>query len=217
MSEQLSQSQLSRLETAFQLGADDASDAMAKWLSVPSLITIESVDQRPMAEATTQHGESNEAVCFCLMALTGTLTGHLILSFDDSSGFSLADLLLGQEAGTATEWGDVEQSAALESHNIIGCAYLNSLARHLPGMGHPPLDLIPSPPHFRRDFAESLLQSVFVDQAMASEFIFVAKARFELKGQPLHWTLLFVPDALSMEVLRTILSDDAAGAGGASP
>ena len=35
--------------------------------------------------------------------------------------------------GTATEWGELEQSAAMETTNIVGCAYLNALAAHLPG------------------------------------------------------------------------------------
>ncbi|MEZ6129442.1 MAG: hypothetical protein R3C59_12230 [Planctomycetaceae bacterium] len=204
--EPLSASQLSQLETAFRHGAEDASDAMAKWLSVPSLITLESVEQRLLNESIEQLGAADMPVCFCMMAITGTLTGHLILSFDDASGLALADLLLSQPAGTSTDWGEVEQSAALESHNIIGCAYLNSLARHLPGESQPPLHLVPSPPDFRRDFAESLLQSAFTDQALAGDLIFVAKARFELRGQPLMWTLLFVPDAVSMDTLKRILT-----------
>ena len=246
-SESLTQSQLDRLESAFHIGADDASVAMARWLSVPSLITIESVEQQPVSEATGLLGEGDNVVCFCVMAINGTLTGHLILSFDEASGMSLADLLLDQPAGTASEWGDVEQSAALESHNIIGCAYLNSLAKHLPaarrgrfdenrnreepddtnrrvektGFRDPPLqgeslELVPSPPEFRRDFAESLLQAVFMDQALAGDLIFVAKARFELRGRPLHWTLLFVPDAPSMSRLRQILSADESQSAGAS-
>ena len=201
--------QLQRLEKAFCLGADDASLAMARWLSVPSLIAIESVEQYPLVAATSVLSDADEAVCFCVMAINGSLTGQLILCFDDTSGLSLADLLLNNPPGTATEWGDVERSAALESHNIIGCAYLNSLARHLLGSSTSELKLIPSPPEFRRDFAECLLESVFVDQAMVSDFVFVAKARFELRGQPLHWTLLLVPDTTSMITLRGILSQNA--------
>lgn len=202
----LTAAQLERLDAAFRLGADDATDAMAKWLSAPSLISIESVEQHPIDDTLEMLSESDDALCFCIVALTGSLTGHLVLSFDDESGLRLADLLLGQSSGTATEWGEVEQSAALESHNIIGCAYLNSLAKHLPGAENEPLELIPSPPEFRRDFAEALLESLFMEQAIASDSIFVARARFELKGEPLHWTLLFVPDAPSMETLHTVLS-----------
>lgn len=188
---------------------------MAKWLGVPSLITVESLEQRAVSEATGVLAGSADVVCFCVMAISGSLTGHLILSCDDASGLSLTDLLLDRDAGTAVEWGEVERSAALESHNIIGCAYLNSLARHLPQTDPQPLELIPSPPEFCRDFAESLLQAVFMDQALASDVVFVSRTTFELRGQPLNWTLLFVPDSPSMQSLQEMLSDpDSAAAEG---
>ena len=202
----LTPSQLNRLEAAFKVGAADASTAMATWLGVPSLITIESVEQKPTADAVELLGGPDDVVCFCAMDLTGALTGHLVLSFDDVSGLSLADLLLSQSTGTSAEWTEVEQSAALETHNIIGCAYLNTLAKQLPSSGNE-LELIPSPPSFHRDFAESLLEAVLMGQATASDSIFVAQARFELRGQPLNWTLLFVPDAPSMQTLQTLLTE----------
>ena len=207
MDEPLSELQLSHLESAFRAGAADASTALAKWLSVPSLITIESVEQRAIVDAISNSGEPETIVCVCVMAMTGSLTGHVILIFDEGSGLSLADLLLNQQPGTSAEWGDVEQSAALETHNIIGCAYLNSLARHLSPMSSQELELIPSPPEFRRDFVESILETVFLDQASAGDIVFDARACFEMRGQPLYWTLLFIPDAQSVDYLRTALPD----------
>lgn len=204
---QLSDRQLQHLELAFRSGADDASSAMAKWLGVPSLMTIESVEQQPTTEAMGLLGEEGEVVCFCVMSLHGSLSGNLVLSFDDASGLSLADLLLNQPSGTSTEWTDVEQSAALESHNIIGCAYLNTLAREIP-YDDSELELIPGPPSFHRDFAESLMQSAVMSQAAMSETVFVAKARFELREQPLSWTMLLIPDAASMSSLQHLLAGD---------
>ena len=69
------------------------------------------------------------------MGLTGRLTGQILLVFEDRSGLALADLLLHQPVGTTTAWGELEQSAAKETTNIVGCAYLNALAAHLPGAG----------------------------------------------------------------------------------
>lgn len=211
--DRLSPTQLEHLEVAFRHGGDDASVAMAKWLGVPSLITIESLEQQAVSEATGMLAGSGDVVCFCVMAISGSLTGHLILCCDDASGLSLTDLLLNRESGTAVEWGDVERSAALESHNIIGCAYLNSLARNLPQTNGQTLELIPSPPEFRRDFAESLLQAVFMDQAVSSDVVFVSRTTFELRGKPLNWTLLLVPDSPSMTSLRGMLSDESSGGG----
>lgn len=201
----LSNSQLLRLAEALHLGATEASRAMATWLSVPSLIEFDTVDQVPISGAPVVLGGADETLCFCSMELTGSLTGLIIFAFDDSCGLSLSDLLLDRPVGTATDWGDVEQSAALETANIIGCAYLNSLTKHLTESSGDTLQLLPSPPTFRREFAESMLQTVFFGQAIASDFIFVAKATFQIRAELLNWSMLFVPDAPSMSRLRELM------------
>ena len=152
-------------------------------------------------------GGGDQTLCFCSMEITGDLTGQIVLAFDDSSGLSLTDLLLDHPIGNATDWGEVETSAALETANILGCAYLNALSKDLTSRNTDTLNLLPSPPVFRREFAESLLQTVFLDQAMASDFIVAARATFQIRDERLNWSLLFVPDAPSMDRLRQLLSD----------
>ena len=198
----LDSAQLKCLSAAFERGAVDASEALAQWLQVPSLMMIESLEQRPACEAIDAFSTEDEVVCFCSMTLAGVLSGHLVLSFDDSSGLSLSDLLLGRPTGTSTEWGEVEKSAALESHNIVGCTYLNTLAALISDAAGTEMELVPSPPFFRRDFAAALLQALFLDQTRRSETIFLASARFEIRDEPLNWTLMFIPDGDSMQFLQ---------------
>lgn len=54
------------------------------------------------------------------MSMEGGLTGQMLLGFEDASGLILADLILQRAAGTAAVWGEVEESAALETMNIAG-------------------------------------------------------------------------------------------------
>ncbi len=198
----LSESQLRRLADVLHLGAERASAAMVTWLSTPSMVEIDSLEQLPVMEAAEVLGEADQIVCFCTMAVNGAMTGQLILAFDDRSGRSLVDLLMDRPTGTAIQWDELEQSAALETTNIIGCAYLNSLSQHLGPADADPLELLPSPPTFRRDFAASLLQSAFLEQAMTSDDIIVARATFQIRGETLNWTMLFVPDAVSITRLQ---------------
>ena len=103
------------------------------------------------------------------MGLTGRLTGLILLVFEDRSGLALVDLLMHQPVGTTTTWGELEQSAAKETTNIVGCAYVNALAAHLPGIvpsrsgqGNGRIasgELVPTPPTFVHEFAGSLLSS----------------------------------------------------------
>ncbi len=199
--------QLEMLSGLFRHGSDDASLALSRWLGRPARISIEQVEQVPLSEATKVLGMAEVPICFSAMSLTGRVSGQLILVFDDASGLALADLLLGNPVGTATEWGAIEQSAALETANILGCAYLNSLARHFPETDGDASDLVPSPPIFARDFAESLMQFSLMNQAIASDLAFLTRTEFHIENAPVNCNLLFVPDAECLSNLRELLPE----------
>jgi chemotaxis protein CheC len=169
-------------------------------------MTIDSVDQCRLEDATSVLGDGDSAVCMCLMEMQGTLTGHMLLAFDDPSGLALSDLLLARARGTTAEWGDVEISCVLETMNIAGSAYLNGIAADLSERSGTPVELIPTPPRFLRDFAESLLQAAFLDQAVAGSDVVFAKARFNMSGEPLRWTFLLIPDPVSLRRLSELLA-----------
>jgi chemotaxis protein CheC len=201
----LADQQLAALTTLFRHGSDDASLALSRWLSRPTRVSIEQVEQVPLSEATEVLGDADGPICFCAMGLKGRVTGELILAFDDASGLALADLLLENPIGTSTAWGEVEQSAALETANIIGCAYLNALARYFPETGDDSVDLVPTPPRFARDFAESLMEFALMNQAMASDVAFLTRTEFHIEGAPVNCNLLLVPDAQCLSTLQEML------------
>ena len=197
--------QLEALGQALHRGAADASIALGKWFKKPTQITLDAVEQLSLHDATSVLGDDVEPICFCAVQMTGYLTGHLILAFDDASGLALADMLLGQKRGTAREWLEMETSAALETTNILCCAYLNSLSRAFAAVSPDASGLIPTPPRFSRDFAGSLIQSALMGQVMTADHALLARTRFEIDGAPANWTLLCVPDAESMSALYTLL------------
>ncbi len=205
--QQLGDNEIERLAPAFHRGAREASTALAGWLNASLTMNIDSIDHCQLQDAMSILGDEETTVCVCLMDMQGTLTGHMLLAFDDSSGLALSDLLLARSAGTTSEWGEVEISCVMETMNIAGSAYLNGVARDLSDRGPNRIELIPTPPRFLRDFAESLLQAVFVDQAIAGNDAVFAKARFDLAGQPLHWMFLLIPDPASLQKLRQLLAE----------
>ena len=122
---------------------------------------------------------------------------------------ALADMLLDQPRGTAAAWDDMERSAALETTNIVACAYLTALARVVPHEAAESTEMLPSPPQFSQEYAESLIEFALMGQAMATDHVLLAKTRFEVDGEPVNWTLLCVPDADSMARLRTLFDQGA--------
>lgn len=201
--------QLAALRSAFHQGSAEASQALAQWIGKPSVIELDSLEQLPLEEATGLLAAGDEPICFCSAEMQGLLTGEMILAFDDASGLALADMLLDQPPQTTSEWTEMATSAALETTNILCCAYLNSLARSFSKSGESS-ELLPSPPRFSREFAESLLEFALMGQAMASDQVILARTKFEIDGTPVNWTLLFVPDAPSMSRLPKLLAADEA-------
>jgi len=194
--------QVHLVQAAFHRGADHASEALERWIGRPARITFDAIEQIPLDEAMGVLGPADEPICCCTAEMTGRLTGHLVLAFDDTSGLALADMLLGHERGTATQWDEMATSAALETCNIVWCAYLNALAPMLSRAPGEPEELLPSPPRFGRDFAASLLQFTLMEQIVASDQVLLSRTHFQIDGTAVDWTLLFVPDAASMSKLH---------------
>ncbi len=200
------QHQLEVLQAAFHRGAADASLALSKWIDRRAVMSLEAIDQLPLADATELLGGEESPLCFGSMKMPTALPGELIVAFDDPSGLALADMVLSQPADTSTEWGEMQISAALESTNILCCAYLNAIVAEIGSKDNRLSELIPEPPVFRRDFAVSLLEFALMGQAIARDQVVVVRTKFEVDGEPLNWTLLWVPEAEALKTLSKLTS-----------
>jgi chemotaxis protein CheC len=205
----------------FDRGAESASQALSKWIGHEVRLAVSEIELVELAQAAELLGPADSLVAACTMGLYGRLTGLLLLVFEDRSGLALVDLLTQQPVGTTTAWGELEQSAAKETTNIVGCAYVNALATHLPGTV--PLaslqaggtgiqtggdELVPTPPTFVREFAGSLLQFALMEQALELDQVLLIHSEFGAGGQGLNldWTLLFVPSRESLHALAASLA-----------
>jgi chemotaxis protein CheC len=215
----LTDAQRRLLRTIFDRGAEKASQALSKWLAEEVQLAISEVELVELQQAAELLGPADSLVAACTMGLTGRLTGLILLIFEDRSGFALIDLLLRQPIGTTTTWGELEQSGAKETTNIVGCAYVNALAVHLPGISTTSLEsasetriaggeLVPTPPTFVQEFAGSLLQFALMEQALELDQVLLVHSQFRTgrQGLNLDWTLLFIPSRESLHVLATSLA-----------
>ncbi len=203
----LSESQARSLESALHLSATSASKALTTWIGRDSSMKLESVDQLMLSEVTGLL--DTEGAVFCgSMTLPKDFPGQLMVVFDQASGLALADMILAQPIGTSTEWGEMQDSAALESTNILCCAYLNTLVAELFEDGAEIKELIPEPPVFRQEFAESLLEFALMSQATDSNEVFLVRTILQTSDDAsLNWTLLWVPEAAALKVLPQIIKE----------
>ncbi|WZP00218.1 chemotaxis protein CheC [Isosphaeraceae bacterium EP7] len=209
MGQSLNEHARQRLRAIFERGAEDASAALSKWLGQPATLRTSDVEEVDLAEAAELLGPADELVAVSSMEILGQISGQLLLVFEGRSGLALVDLLLRQPDGTADSWGELEQSAANETANIVGCAYLNSLAVMLPrpreGSSDAAAGIIPSPPSFRHEFAGSLLEFALMEQACQLDRLLLIKTRFESDAKELGWSLLLVPSSDSLEWLAQVV------------
>ena len=195
------------LRMIFDRGAEGASLALSKWLGRDVRLAVSDVELVELERAGELLGPPETLVAACAMGLTGRLTGSILLVFEDRAGLALADLLLHQPIGTTAAWGELEQSAAKETTNIIGCAYVNALAAHLPGNDDAG-ELVPTPPSFLHEFAGSLLEFALMEQAIELDRLLLIRSEFAAGPDmpQLNWTLLFIPSRAALEALAASLA-----------
>jgi chemotaxis protein CheC len=209
----LSASQCRLLRMIFERGAESASQAMSKWLGEEVRLVVSEVEQVDLARAAEVLGPPETLVAACAMGLSGPLGGQILLVFEDRAGLALVDTLLRQPEGTTRDWGDLERSAVQETTNIVGCAYLNALAAHLPGRlshgGPAGEELVPTPPSFLREFAGSLIQFALMEQALELDQVLLVQTSFQAgrEAVDLNATLLLIPDRASLHALADALSE----------
>jgi chemotaxis protein CheC len=182
----------------FRRAAEGASAALATWLGRPARIAIGEVRRVPLEQAVALLGPAEATVVACPMQITGIVPGVLLLACDDTSGLALAALLLGREPAETDVWNELAESAAVETANIIGCAYLNALvaaAESAGGSEAPAEALLPSPPWFMRDYAGAVMEAVVMTQAAVAAEVFLTHTDFVIEGSPITCSLLFVPAA----------------------
>jgi chemotaxis protein CheC len=205
----LNDTQRRLLRMIFDRGAEGASLALSKWLSQDVRLVVSEVELAELDQVGELLGPADSLVAACVMGLAGRLTGSILLVFEDRAGLALVDLLMHQAIGTTTGWGEFEQSAAKETTNIVGCAYVNALAAHLPGAdsGTDADELIPTPPTFLHEFAGSLLEFALMEQAAELDQVLLVRSEFTGQhGLNLNWTLLFVPSRAALDALADSLA-----------
>lgn len=206
----LNEQQLDSLASIVRFGATDASRALSSWLGRPVRVSMERLEQVSLEIATELLGPADATVCACCLRVVGGMNGQLLLGFDDASGWMLCDALLSRET-KSFQWGELEESAAMETSNIVGCAFLNALAQIFPrsgqaAKGSEDTAWIPTPPVFVRDFAAAIMQFALIDQATEFDTVLIAQTQFTIDGTPVGWSLLLVPDAESLDRLARTLT-----------
>lgn len=183
------------LEQLFSLATRDATDAMCRWTNGQVRLSLDELREVDLVEACTALGMDDQQRTMVALDIEHVLGGQMLLAFDEVDGRRFAADILGEAAPPEGPWTEMEKSVLMETGNILGCAYMNALARVLK------LDLIPSPPYFMQDYAAAVLEQIVQRQALTTDRLLVCRTRFQRSGEELQWQVLFIPtDALRQKM-----------------
>ena len=121
------------LHELFASATHDASAAMCRWTDGIITVALDKVREVSLEEAAAALALGDEPLTMVVMTVEGELGGSIVLIFDDVNGRQLAAALLGRPADTDSPWSELEQSALMETGNILGCAYVGACAPGRPG------------------------------------------------------------------------------------
>lgn len=183
----LSSTELNSLGVFADRAADNCSAAFSKWLGRSVGVSTDKVEVVPFSRLIAGTGNADEsAVALCMNVEEG-IQGTILLMMSERDALDLVDMLLGRAAEAQRTLGELERSALAETINIVGCAYLNSLASNAG------LRVTPGPPVVIHDLVQSVLESILADQAQYQDSAVDIHMRFTNAGRVLGWKLVFLP------------------------
>jgi chemotaxis protein CheC len=187
------------LRELFASATHDASTAMCRWTNSLIRLTLDEVCEMPLEAACSELNLGDDLLTMVVMNLEGEIGGSMILTFNEENARQLAASLLQMESKSGPEWSELEQSALMETGNILGCAYVNAITRLI---DH---ELLPSPPYFVQDYGASVVEQALVTQAAARDTVLICRTCFHNEDEELKWWLLFVPSIALRTAMESAL------------
>ena len=195
--------QLQFLECLVSSATKHASRAMTQWTNGQVKLSLDKLTEVSLDEASQLPEQGDEMLTMVVFGIEGSYTGQLLLVFDAENGKKLANNLIGKqsEAEPNAPWTALEQSAIMETGNILASAYLNELTR----ITHE--KLTPTAPTFVQDFGASVLGQAIMMQAMTSDKIMICRTQFEFDSKHVNWNVYFLPSSELIENLKSTLHE----------
>jgi chemotaxis protein CheC len=187
------------LQELFAAATHDASAAMCRWTNSLISLTLDEVCEVPLEDAYCSLNLGEERLTMVVLNLEGEIGGSMILAFNDENGRRLAASLLEAEPGVDSEWSELEQSALMETGNIISCAYVDAITRLIDHQ------LVPSPPYFVQDYGMSVVDQALMAQAAVRDTVLICRTCFRQESEELTWWLVFVPSVALRAAMENAL------------
>ncbi|MFW5746791.1 MAG: chemotaxis protein CheC [Nanoarchaeota archaeon] len=198
---QLSELEFDSLKEVGNVGVGNAATALSKMLNMKVDINIPETKFIPLRDFSRELGGPENIVVSLYLKMQGELTGECIFVFNQEGAFELIDMIMMQEPGTTTEFGEMEESAFKEMSNIFVGAYLSSLGDMLS------LRLMPSVPHAAQDMAQAIIDFILAKLSRSAEDVLCVNTAINIEGHDINGRFLMVFEDESLNKVVDVLHD----------
>ncbi len=112
---------------------------------------------------------------------------HMALLHSPDAAFSIIDILLGQEPGTSTEFGELELSTLGEMGNIMCSFFLNTMGDETG------IQLMTTPPTVREDMIGALLDYILAEIMMETDEVDLLQTTYGTELTKVDGTFIVIP------------------------
>ena len=187
--------QFQHLEQAAIRATEKASHAILGWTEGKVSLVMEKMVELKIEESEELIPSFDDLLTAVVFGIDGTAGGQLLLGFDHENGRQLAQSLIGKRIDVSDEWSPLEESAIMETGNILASAYLSEMTRIVG------TKLTPTAPVFIQDYAASIVGQALANQMMLCERILACCNTFEFDSRKMDWSVYFLPDKNLMDKL----------------
>ncbi len=170
------------------VGAGNAATSLSTMMDKKINISLPSME---LASSENILKEEQSDVMIVSCKIEGDLVGNFLVVFKKETAFPLIDMMLQQEKGTAKDIDENGKGAFKEMVNIIGGAYLDSLADMLD------FRLMPQPPVFSYGKMISIKDQILKELPYKTDVISVI-TEMSIEGEVIFGDLFIIFDQASL-------------------
>lgn len=142
----------------------------------------------PTTEISGIPKTAEDIVIGAYVQVKGDAPGHALLVFPRGSAAKLADIMMGQEAGTTIELGEMESSVIQEVANILTSSYLTAISDY----NH--FTLLPEPPLMAEDMAAAVMENFLLTTGRFDMETTSIVTRFKSGEEEIDGFFLYIPE-----------------------
>lgn len=180
------------------IGAGNATTALAKMLDIKIDMNVPKVDLVDISEVPSIMGSEEDIVAGILLSLEGSISGMMMFLLEINSARALVNTLLQKPSdetkANSPEFDEMECSALNEIGNIITGAYLSALSDLTK------LTIVSSVPGLQIDMAASILSVPAIAFSQLGDKVLLIETRFDTEYS-LNGYFVLVPDLDSYDTI----------------